>query len=72
MLSRRRAEEHMPQVLRSLTLSKASPSAYSSYSTNMTCFKLFIAYDVLCITYRIFLVDGDRLHGSTLPYTILV
>jgi hypothetical protein len=32
----------------------------------------FIAHDVLCITYRVFLDDVDRLHGSTLPYTILV
>jgi hypothetical protein len=56
-------------VLRSITLSKASPDAYSSYRTSMAC---FIAFDVLCITYRVFLDDGDRLHGSTLPYTILV
>jgi hypothetical protein len=40
----------------------------------LTCVVLlyFITYDVLCITYRVFLDDGDRLHGSTLPYDILV
>jgi hypothetical protein len=39
----------------------------------LTCFVLhyFITCDVLCITYMVFLDDGDRLHGSTLLYTIL-
>jgi hypothetical protein len=32
----------------------------------------FIACDVLCITCRVLLIDDDRLHGSTLPYIILV
>jgi hypothetical protein len=32
----------------------------------------FIAYDVFCITYRVFLDNGDRLQGSTLPYILLV
>jgi hypothetical protein len=32
----------------------------------------FIVCDVLCIIYRVFLDDGDRLHSSTVPYTILV
>jgi hypothetical protein len=26
----------------------------------------------MCITYRVFLDDGDKLRGSTLLYTILV
>jgi hypothetical protein len=34
-------EVHKPQVLRSLTLSKASPNAYSSYRSNMIYFTLF-------------------------------
>jgi hypothetical protein len=68
----RRAEVHKPQVLRSLILSKASPGAYSPCSANMSYLTFFIACDVLCITYRVFLDDSDRLHGSTLPYTILV
>jgi hypothetical protein len=60
------------QVLRSVTLSNASPGAYSSYRTNMTCFVYFIAFDVLYIMYLVFLDDGDRLYGSNLLYTILV
>jgi hypothetical protein len=32
---------------------------------------LFYACDVLCITCRVLFDDGDRLYGSTLPYTIL-
>jgi hypothetical protein len=31
----------------------------------------YLACDVLCTTCRV-LYDGDRLYGSTLPYTILV
>ncbi len=31
----------------------------------------YLACDVLCTTCRV-LYDGDRLHGSTLPYIILV
>jgi hypothetical protein len=31
----------------------------------------YLACDVLCPTCTV-LYDGDRLHGSTLPYTILV
>jgi hypothetical protein len=40
----------------------------------LTCLVLFyfIVCDVLCIKYRVFLDDGDRFHGSILPYTILV
>jgi hypothetical protein len=61
------------QVLGSVTRlwSKASPGASCSYRANMSCFT-FYACDVLCITYRILWVDGDMLHGSTLPYVILV
>jgi hypothetical protein len=65
-------EVHKLQNLRSLTLCKASPSAYSAYGSNMTCLLLFIACDVLSITYMVLLVDGDRLHGSTLPYITLL
>jgi hypothetical protein len=32
---------------------------------------LFYSCDVLCITCRVLFDDGDRLYGSTLPYTIL-
>jgi hypothetical protein len=64
-------EVRKPQVLRSLTLSKVSPGAYSACRCNMSCCILF-ACDVLHITCRILLIDGDRLHGSTLPYTIIV
>jgi hypothetical protein len=66
---------HKHQVLRSITRlwSKASLGAYSTYgSNNMTCLLFFIACDVLCITYRVLLMDGDRLHGSTLPYITLL
>jgi hypothetical protein len=38
--SRRFPEVHKPQVLRSLTLSKASLSAYSAYRSNMIDFTL--------------------------------
>jgi hypothetical protein len=33
-----------PQVLRSLTLSKASPGAYSAYRSNMIYFTLFLLH----------------------------
>jgi hypothetical protein len=36
----------------------------------VSCFTL-IACDVLCTTCRVLFDNGDRLHGSTLPYTIL-
>jgi hypothetical protein len=39
--NRRFPEVHKPQVLRRLTLSKANPDPYTSYGTNMTCFRLF-------------------------------
>jgi hypothetical protein len=32
----------------------------------------FIACDVLCITYSVFLDNGDRMHGSIFPYILLV
>jgi hypothetical protein len=52
-------------------VSKASPSAYSPHRMlKVSCFSLF-AGDVLCTTCRVFFDDGDRLHGSTLPYSIL-
>jgi hypothetical protein len=70
--SKRFPEVHKPQVLRSLTLSKASPSAYSVYRSNMTCFTLFLLYVMyLCIIYRVLLIDGDRFHSSTLLYFTL-
>jgi hypothetical protein len=49
----------------------SSPGASCYYRTNMTCFTSFIACDVLCITCRVLFDGGDRLHGSTLLYTIL-
>jgi hypothetical protein len=36
---------------------------------NASCFTL-IACDVLYTTYNVLFDDGDRLHGSTLPYII--
>jgi hypothetical protein len=66
-------EVHKPQVVRSLTRRwrKASPDAYSTNRiNNVSCFTL-IACDVLCTTCRVLFDDGDRLHGSTLLYTIL-
>jgi hypothetical protein len=39
-------EVHKPKVLMSLTLSKASPGAYSAYRSNMIYFTFFIACDV--------------------------
>jgi hypothetical protein len=69
MSSRRFPEVHKPHVLRILTLSKASPGAYSLYRSKITCFTLFLLHVMyLCITYRIMLIDDDRLHGSTFPY----
>jgi hypothetical protein len=52
-------------------LGKASPSAYSINRLNNESCLTLIACDVLCITCRVLLDDGNRLHGSTLPYTIL-
>jgi hypothetical protein len=65
---------HKHQVLRSVAWiwSKANPSAYSAYGSSMTCLLFFIACDVLCITYRVLLVDGDRLYSRTLPYISLL
>jgi hypothetical protein len=73
--SRRFPKLHKHQDLRSVTRiqSKASPGAYSAYgSNNLTCLLFFTACDVLCITYRVLLVVGDRLHGSTLLYITLL
>jgi hypothetical protein len=62
---------HKPQVLRSLTLSKASPGAYSARRSNMNCV-IFILHVMYCaFTCRVLLIDGDRLYGSTLPHIIL-
>jgi hypothetical protein len=61
---------HMPHVLRSLTLSNASPGAYSSYSTNMTCFTLFylpVMYCALRIGYSWMMVIGCMV----VPFRIL-
>jgi hypothetical protein len=69
--SRRFPEVHKAQVLRSSTLSESGLGACSVYRYNMSCFILF-ACDVLHITCRLFLIGGDRLHGSTLPYIVLV
>jgi ABC-type enterochelin transport system permease subunit len=59
---------HKPQVMRSLTqrLSRASHSAYSTYKMQYYVL-LYLSMDVLIVHY----VYGDRLHGSTLPYTSL-
>jgi hypothetical protein len=69
MSSRRSLEVRKPQVLRSLTMSKGSPGACSACRANMNYFILHVMYYVC--TCRILLIDGDRLHGSTLPYIIL-
>jgi hypothetical protein len=62
-------EVHKPQVFRSLSLSKASPGAYSAHRSNMIGFTLFLLYVFyLCITSRVLLIDDDMLHGNTLPY----
>jgi hypothetical protein len=74
MSSRRSLEVHKPQVLRSVTRrwSKASPSTYSPYRRiNMTCFAYIQLHVIYCALRIGFLNDSDRLHGSTLPYTIL-
>jgi hypothetical protein len=52
-------------------LSKASPSAYSTYKMIVVSSFTLNACNVLCITCRVLFDDGDRLQGSTLPYTIL-
>jgi hypothetical protein len=52
-------------------LSKASPCAYSTYRNAILSLALFI-YACIDRALRIgTLDDGDRLHGSTLSYTIL-
>jgi hypothetical protein len=64
---------HKSQVVRSLIWhwGKASPGAYRFYRLiNMTCFT-YLCLSCLCITYRV-LYDGNRLHGSTLSYVILI
>jgi hypothetical protein len=48
MLSRRFLEVHKPQVLRSLTLSKASPGAYSTYGSNKTSFYFILLHVMYC------------------------
>jgi hypothetical protein len=66
-------EVHKSQVVRSLPhhWSKASPGAYSTNRlNNVSCFTSN-ACDVLCTMCRVLFDDGDRLHGSTLSYTIL-
>jgi hypothetical protein len=60
-------------VLRSVTRrwSKVSPVAYSPHrmlTRVLLYFSIHVMYHALHIG---FLNDGDRLHGSTLPYTIL-
>jgi hypothetical protein len=71
MWNRRFREVYKHQVLRSITLTKANPGAYSSYERiNIACFTFMLGM----IVYYVYgsCTDGDRLHGSTLPYTILV
>jgi hypothetical protein len=52
-------------------LSMASPGAFSTYRLNIVSYFTLIACDVLCSMCRVLFDDGDRLHGSTLPYAIL-
>jgi hypothetical protein len=53
-------------------LSKAGPGAYSTYRMHFESCFIFILH-VMYYALRIwFLDDDDRLHGSTLPYIILV
>jgi hypothetical protein len=66
-------EVHKSQVLRSVTRcwSKASPGAYSPHrmlTHVLLYFSIHVMYRALHIG---FLNDGDRLHGNTLPYTII-
>jgi hypothetical protein len=49
---------------------KESPGAFSSDRLNNVSRFTLIACDVLCTTCRVLFDDGDRLHGSTLPYII--
>jgi hypothetical protein len=54
------------------SLSKASPGAYITYRNAISSLVLFIYACVDCALHVGFLDDGDRLHGSTLLYIILV
>jgi hypothetical protein len=66
--SRRFPEVHKHQVLGSLSLSKASPGAYSSYRTNMICFTLLLVmYCALLIGYPWMIVIGCMV----VPFRIL-
>jgi hypothetical protein len=53
-------------------LSKASPGVYSTYRNAILSLTLFICACVDCALRVGFLEVGDMLHGSTLPYIILV
>jgi hypothetical protein len=54
------------------SLEQGKPVAYSTNRpNNVSCFTLN-ACVILCTTCRVLFNDGDRLHGSTLPYNILV
>jgi hypothetical protein len=48
---------------------QGKPGAYRAYRSNMTYFILFLLHVMyLYITYRVLLIDDDRLLGSTLLY----
>jgi hypothetical protein len=53
-------------------LRKASPGAYITYRNAISSLTLLIYACFDCALHVGFLDDGDRLHGSTLPYIILV
>jgi hypothetical protein len=60
-LSRRFPKVDKPHVLRSFTLSKASPGACSTRRSNMNCFSWHVMY--CAFTCRVLLIDSDMLHG---------
>jgi hypothetical protein len=78
-LKEEKVEQEVPGGLQDtsfeeLNLEQGCPSACSARGANMNYFILFyfILYVMYCAcTCRILLIDGDRLHGSTLSYIIL-
>jgi hypothetical protein len=72
-LSRRSLGVHKPQILRSVTRrwSKASPDAYSPHRMLTRVLLYFSMHMMYCALYIGFLNNSDRLHNSTIPYTIL-
>jgi hypothetical protein len=61
----------VPWIL-TFVLSKASPGAYSTYRNTLLSLALFTYACIDCALHIGFLDNGNRLHGSTLPYITLV